>query len=65
MWWDTARTTFREWLDADPANFLLAVGLSGLVLLTVAMGLAHVHPWLVVFAAIVIPLWALARRVRR
>ena len=58
-WWRPIRD---RWYVTDPANFLLAC--LGLLLVTavVVLALASWNLWLLLFALIVFPIWALLRR---
>jgi hypothetical protein len=58
-WW---RRPIRDrWYLTDPANFFLAAILLLFLGLATALLLTSWNPWLLLFALIVVPLWALFR----
>jgi Flp pilus assembly protein TadB len=59
-WW--SRPLRERWYETDPANFLLAaLLLLALVAVALIMALSW-NPFLAVIAAVVVPVWMLARR---
>ena len=58
-WWRPIR---EGWHKTDPANFLLACFLLPLAVAAPVVLLTKWNPYVLLFAVVVFPVWALARR---
>lgn len=59
---ETIGRTLREWYRADQATFILAAALTPLAAAALVFGILMLNPWLLVFAFLVMPLWAWVSR---
>jgi hypothetical protein len=62
VWFETLERTLRDWYRADQSTFILAAALTPLAAAALVVGILMWNPWLLIFAFLVIPVWAWASR---